>query len=1053
MGKTKYYLSVITGLILFFALVIGQAPAEATTYRDRFDAADKYAVWYNNAHNDTGNLAWGRSYVLESYLIMYRLTGDNRYLDKFIAGADQALAMRDSVRGVKDYRGLSLPAWRAGGSYTLDGKYYIFAAHTGMITYPLADFADIVYRNNLAAYKAKADTYLQAAKDAVAVHDDEWRESGGEGWYIARRGAPVTIAGSTTTWDGAGVPFNMYLALARAELAIYRASGEQVYLDRVTKMARHFKGHLRLDAADNAYVWNYWWGPAYYGWTATDDISAYTESYSGYRGIEDLNHGAIDVSFAYLAYANGIVFNEQDMQRFGNTVEKKLIRADGKVSSRVDGKLYTSNTPSYLGMWLEYNRYAPSMFKLVETELLKLNSYSAPALLALAELNRAAAENGTGGGTDPGRGGPTPPGDNGGTAPGGGETPFNPGLLVNGDFSAGRSGWSGSSGTIKQENGNSYIAIGYTWGLYQDVPVTQGQAYRLAGQTRRGDAASGARVVTMFIDGQGNRTVDQDVKYAHRGAGWEQLPAVTGTIPAGAHKLRVYLLVNGGTGTHDFDNFSLTATDGVPAEPPAPPADTTSPQVVEFSPAGGTAVNADTAFRAVFSEDVTGVNKNTFFVENIPGSVTYDAASRTAVLTPAASLPEGQSCRVRLEAGITDRAGNNLAPQTYSFTVPDRTAPEVALTAPAEGSEVRDIVTLSASAADNVAVQSVDFQYSAGDGSWRALGAGTASGGVWTFKWDTAGLQGEFLLRAVAADAAGNKAVSAEVRVRMARVITRPEPVPGETLINGDFFDGGDGWHTAGGEVARDAGGNSFARVGYTWQFYQDVPVQGGEKYLLRVQTRKGTGSGAARVTVLYIDGQGKRTVGPEARHAHTGAGWENVPAVEAAVPAGTVTVRLYLLSDGNSIHDFDNVSMVKTAAAPPAVKNAIVNGDFTNGLAGWNGGTLKNSGTNKFAANGYNWSFFQDVKVKPGEKYLFKARAQRGTGSAPARVVLMFIDGSGNRTVVGDVALQFPGAGWEDMEQQVVTVPVGAQVLRVYLLAGDKTSAHYFDNIALISQ
>lgn len=1070
MGKIKYCLSMITGLLLFFALLVGQAPAEATSYRDRFDAADKNAVWYNGANNEKGALAWGRSYVLESYLIMYRLTGDNHYLDKFVTGADQALAARDSVRGVTDYRGLSLPAWRAAGGYTLDGKYYIFAAHTGMISYPLADFADIVYWNNLSAYKAKADTYLQAAKDAVAVHDDEWRESGGEGWYIARRGAPVTIAGSTTTWDGAGVPFNMYLALARAELAIYRASGEQLYLNRVTKMARHFKGHLRLDAADNAYIWNYWWGPAYSGWTAADNISAITKSYSGYKGIEDLNHGAIDVSFAYLAYANGIVFDEQDMQRFGSTVEKNLLRPDGKVSSRVDGKLYTSSTPSYLGMWLKYSHYAPSMFEFVKNELYKLNSYSAPALLALAELNRAAAENAGGGdrggnpvndapsvpgdnddstpdgGSDPGSGGT--PGD-GGTTPGGND-PVDPGLLVNGDFSAGRTGWSGTSGTVQQENGNNYISVGYTWGLYQDVPLTPGVTYLLTGQSRLGSASTGARVVTMFIDSQGNRTADRDVKYNHQGGGWEQLPAVTGTVPASAQKIRVYLLINGGSGTHEFDNLSLTVTGGASADPPAPPADTTAPRVVEFSPADGTAIDADTTFQAVFSEPVIGVNQNTFYIENVPGTVTYDDTSRTAVLTPTAPLEEGRDYRVRLDAGIADQADNGLEPLIYSYRVPDDTNPEVTLTSPVDTSVVHGVQTLTVSASDNVGVQSVVFQYKAASGSWQTLDAGTLSNGAWTTAWDTAGLQGSFLVRAVANDAAGNQAVSAEVQVTAAN---RQEPAAGEVLVNGDFYDGGSGWNTSGGKVAQDVNGNKFATVGYTWQFYQDVTVQGGEKYLFKAQTMKGTGADEARVTLLFIDGQGRRTVGQESSYTHTGAGWENYPAVEATIPDGTVAMRVYILSNGSSVHYFDNVSLVKTAAAPPKPQNAVENGDFQNGLAGWNGGMLNTSGTNKFAANGYNWSFFQDVKVKPGENYIFKAQARRGTGSAPARAVLMFIDGAGNRTVYRDVALRFSGTGWEDMEQQMVTVPSGAQVLRVYLLAGDKTSTHYFDNVSLIKQ
>lgn len=38
---------------------------------------------------------------------------DEYYLEKFIDHADHVLASRDSVRGVADWRGLSLPGWRA----------------------------------------------------------------------------------------------------------------------------------------------------------------------------------------------------------------------------------------------------------------------------------------------------------------------------------------------------------------------------------------------------------------------------------------------------------------------------------------------------------------------------------------------------------------------------------------------------------------------------------------------------------------------------------------------------------------------------------------------------------------------------------------------------------------------------------------------------------------------------------------------------------------------------------------------------------------------------
>lgn len=65
-----------------------------------------------------GNLAWGQSYILRSYIEMYRAFGDTAYLDLLCRNVDAILGTRDSVRGVKDWRGESLPAWRATYPYT-----------------------------------------------------------------------------------------------------------------------------------------------------------------------------------------------------------------------------------------------------------------------------------------------------------------------------------------------------------------------------------------------------------------------------------------------------------------------------------------------------------------------------------------------------------------------------------------------------------------------------------------------------------------------------------------------------------------------------------------------------------------------------------------------------------------------------------------------------------------------------------------------------------------------------------------------------------------------
>lgn len=108
------------------ALLVAGAPAAAAgrdyTQRATFDALDqgfRHGRGASESTNDQGALAWGESYFLQSYLLMYEATGDRRYLEKLVAHGDRVLARRDSERGVTDWLGRSLPAWRTANPYTV----------------------------------------------------------------------------------------------------------------------------------------------------------------------------------------------------------------------------------------------------------------------------------------------------------------------------------------------------------------------------------------------------------------------------------------------------------------------------------------------------------------------------------------------------------------------------------------------------------------------------------------------------------------------------------------------------------------------------------------------------------------------------------------------------------------------------------------------------------------------------------------------------------------------------------------------------------------------
>ncbi|MHA7209186.1 peroxidase family protein [Arthrobacter sp. MDT1-65] len=109
-------------------------------------------------------------------------------------------------------------------------------------------------------------------------------------------------------------------------------------------------------------------------------------------------------------------------------------------------------------------------------------------------------------------------------------------------------------------------------------------------------------------------------------------------------------------------------------EPPVVPADTVAPTVGTRTPAAdATGVAVGTSAGAVFSEAVSGVSGTTLRMTTsagaaVAGTVAYDAETRTATLNPTPDLVAGTRYTVSLSAGITDAAGNALAPVSWSFT-------------------------------------------------------------------------------------------------------------------------------------------------------------------------------------------------------------------------------------------------------------------------------------------------------------------------------------------------------------------------------------------------
>jgi uncharacterized protein (TIGR03118 family) len=122
-------------------------------------------------------------------------------------------------------------------------------------------------------------------------------------------------------------------------------------------------------------------------------------------------------------------------------------------------------------------------------------------------------------------------------------------------------------------------------------------------------------------------------------------------------------------------------------------------------------------------------------------------------------------------AGIANEAAGLYGRIDLGATAPDIVAPTVSLSAPAAGATVSGTTAVTATAADNVGVSTV--QFFAGGTS-----IGTASAAPFSVNWDTTGAtNGAVVLTAQAKDAAGNVTTSAAVNVTVNNTAPPPATV------------------------------------------------------------------------------------------------------------------------------------------------------------------------------------------------------------------------------------------------------------------------------------
>ncbi len=346
------------GLLLAAAFLLASAaPARASTAAATFaalDAALHGGDGYKDYDNDQGTLAWGESYLMAAYAAEFRATGDPHWLDKLADHAWHVLQQRDDYRGVTEYDGSSGPCWRA-TKYSPAGQGYCWVVHSGMIAWPMVEFvvlvgehpelADRVAFDGVSTLGQMADLFLAAVEETVAWHDPQWHlgPAPNQGFYAGDPNATFLPAVA-----GKALPLNQMDAMGRTLVQLWKATGEVDYLDKAVRLGNTLRAALELDGA-GAWVWNYW-GDAY--------------SAPG----EDVSHGAISVDFARRLHEVGLVFDEEDMRRFGRTFMEHVYVDEDTLADHVGGPEGGVDGGSFvgqLGRWVALSPWVPSLYAVV----------------------------------------------------------------------------------------------------------------------------------------------------------------------------------------------------------------------------------------------------------------------------------------------------------------------------------------------------------------------------------------------------------------------------------------------------------------------------------------------------------------------------------------------------------------------------------------------------------------------------------------------------------------------------------------------------------------
>jgi hypothetical protein len=206
---------------------------------------------------------WSAAYQLHAYLDFYETTGDVQWLQRFARQAHVMLDQRDSVLGLVDYKGNSVPGWQQRARTSLGTPYtYNWLGYNAHVYYPMMRFAALVQATpalqTLAADNVTLETwssvYVSGFLNMVKFSATELRDNGTSAYYAFESNVPDDPADSSNTASlrSKPLPVNMASAVFGAYLALgkyYAAKNDSLHATKFTGLSARYLTWLRTGSA------------------------------------------------------------------------------------------------------------------------------------------------------------------------------------------------------------------------------------------------------------------------------------------------------------------------------------------------------------------------------------------------------------------------------------------------------------------------------------------------------------------------------------------------------------------------------------------------------------------------------------------------------------------------------------------------------------------------------------------------------------------------------------------------------------------------------------